>query len=162
MNHAVISHERTEHTTDTVHYELDEALGRRRLGKPVWQWFDRRIRTHHQAMEGLRGNPLKKEEANIRLHEQLATPGSGRPRVMYLHIPFCHHICSFCAFFRKPTGHETERYAAAMRQQIQSVADTPWAQQFPFQAVYLAAGLQPCCLPNAWPSWSKPSVKRYP
>jgi oxygen-independent coproporphyrinogen-3 oxidase len=126
---------------------LEEALQRRSAGDPVWRWFDRRVRGHMEVSAAMTSQPLRPSQGKAALGAALSRP-AVRPRVLYVHVPFCTRICSFCAFFRKAAGStDLGAYAAAVRRQIAQVAATPWANNGePFRAVYFGGGT-PTALP---------------
>ncbi|QNN23737.1 radical SAM protein [Planctomycetales bacterium ZRK34] len=126
---------------------LAEAARRRDAGRPVWQWFDRRIRGHMEANAGLPSQSAPPPRAGAWLEQRL-TEASCKPRVMYVHVPFCKRICSFCAFFRKATASADLRaYTDALLKQIDRYAETRWTRSGPpFSAVYFGGGT-PTALP---------------
>ena len=125
---------------------FEQAARRKRAGAPVWEWFDQRVRTHHEAMAALPSTRVPQEALQQKLHEALYTRQASRPRVLYIHVPFCKRICTFCNFFRQPCGDDTSKYAEALCRQIERVAETPWAQARAFDAVYFGGGT-PTALP---------------
>ncbi len=43
---------------------------------------------------------------------------------LYLHVPFCAHKCSYCAFYSEPSSGElVNRYVAALIRELEIVAD---------------------------------------
>lgn len=126
--------------------ELTQALFRQRQGEPVWSWFDQRVRTHHASMAGLSGRRYHGKAAVQRVDSRLEETRCDRRRVLYLHVPFCRRICTFCAFFRQAAGRNVDRYAEALSGEIDAVADRPWPQARPFEAVYFGGGT-PTVLP---------------
>lgn len=120
---------------------LDQAVQRHAAEQPPWTWFDQRVRGHMAAHASIPSEPLDTQQGMDVLHEQCAQPTSRR-RVIYLHVPFCKHICSFCAFFRKASTHaDLEAYTQAALRHIEQFAATTWSQQGPpFEAVYFGGG----------------------
>jgi oxygen-independent coproporphyrinogen-3 oxidase len=120
---------------------LDEAVRRATSGAAPWQLFDRRVQTHHEAAGAGHGRVLR-DEAPKRLHEALACPEPVRRRAIYVHVPFCQKICSFCAFhrFSEPGDHVLDVYAAALRREIERLARSPWADAGPIDAIYIGGG----------------------
>ena len=50
---------------------------------------------------------------------QLPPPGAARPRLLYLHIPFCEQLCPYCSFNRVVFAEDLCRaYFAALRKEI--------------------------------------------
>lgn len=106
--------------------------------------FKERIKTHHSAMsEG------KKYVAGME------TPGTvladinvskKNDATIYIHVPFCNKICSFCNMRRslqKPSGN----YADLIVKEIEQYAALPYVKTTTFDAVYFGGGT-PTTLPS--------------
>src|SRR5579883_2598579 len=84
---------------------------------PTLLKFDRQLPTYNWLF------PFDLEEQKIA--DPLAVlpliePGSGK-RALYIHIPFCETICSFCPFTRGEFEHEDEidRYMRALLREME-------------------------------------------
>lgn len=121
---------------------LETAVQRARSGQAPWQLFDRRINSHHQAMSGFPSERLDPSCAPEHFHSALSTPVKGRRRAIYVHVPFCRRLCSFCAFFRQPTKDDAlvYRYGTALLMTTAMVSGTAWATSDPIEAVYFGGG----------------------
>ncbi len=128
---------------------LDEAQRRCDAGMPPAQWFDRKVRGHMEACAGLPSESVPPPRADAALRERLNQPARRR-RTIYVHVPFCKRICSFCAFFRQPTGRsDLEAYTQAVAAQIDATAQATWAQDGPpFDAVYFGGGTPTALAPK--------------
>jgi coproporphyrinogen III oxidase-like Fe-S oxidoreductase len=71
---------------------------------------------------------------------QLA-PDSGR-RALYIHIPFCETICSFCPFVRGEYGSEDEvdRYVRALLKEIEIKHEYQGVRAAPIECIYIGGG----------------------
>ena len=71
-------------------------------------------------------------------------PQPGQCDLLYVHVPFCEHLCPFCAFHRVKLNPEKARgYFAALREDIQA-----WYRQgYRFSDVYVGGGT-PTVLPG--------------
>jgi len=133
------------HPHSTTHTQLtdalDEAQRRCHAELPPWQWFDRKVRGHMDARSGLPSQRVPSDSVGDVLAESMRHP-SARPRTIYVHVPFCTRICSFCAFFRQPKGiSDLQAYTEAVANQIEQMSVTRWAQEGPsFTAVYFGGG----------------------
>lgn len=68
------------------------------------------------------------------------TPGRGK-RGLYVHIPFCETICSFCPFIKSVgTKERVARYLDALSLEIEKVASTPLCRSWTIDAVYIGGG----------------------
>ncbi len=121
---------------------LHEALRRHGRGAKPWELFDRRVQTHHEATGMRLGTPLPPPAASANLAQALEKPLPHRPRAIYLHVPFCQSICSFCAFFRR--GNEAagsiNTYSQALSRDVKQLSEYAWASAAPIDAVYFGGG----------------------
>ncbi len=125
----------------TGHDEITEALRRKRCGEPVWRWFDHKVRGHMEARQLEGSRPLMPPMGEQSLHQRLQT-ASTLQRVIYLHVPYCRRICSFCAFIRQPSdGADLQAYVTALKNQLLRWSATPWVRLGrPFRAIYFGGG----------------------
>lgn len=132
----------------TTRNEVDEALLRRQQGQPVWRWFDHKVRGHMEARQFQGMRPMMPPLGGQAVGSYLETPADQRERVLYVHIPFCRRICSFCAFIRQPSGGmDLAAYGQGLMKQLRRWAGKPWVQSGPaFKAVYFGGGT-PTVLP---------------
>ena len=126
---------------------LPEAVDRHVAGASCWRLFDRRVRGHMEAVPPHRGQHLSGKAAIAGFSARLNSPLSSR-RVIYVHIPFCSKVCTFCAFAKQSGhAHRAEGYAQIMLRQISRLSRSAWARQGPpFEAVYFGGGT-PTILP---------------
>ena len=120
--------------------QLDQAIHAQRAGEPPWALFPRRVRTPRVAREVLPLAPVA--EAQRELETAFECTGPLVERVVYVHVPFCRSICSFCGYRREiPVSPDTVReYAAAVRRQLTVLAARPWTQAGPFSAIHFGGG----------------------
>lgn len=73
----------------------------------------------------------------------------GGELALYVHVPFCDAICSFCLFDRVPR-HQSgiDWYLEALRKEILYSSSRPYARSRPVTAVYIGGGT-PSCLSDA-------------
>jgi coproporphyrinogen III oxidase-like Fe-S oxidoreductase len=126
--------------------QLHQAIHARRAGEPPWALFRRRVRTPRAAREALPLAPVA--EAQRELEAALECTGPLAERVVYVHVPFCRSICSFCGYRREiPASPDTlQEYLGALRCQLRVFAGRPWAQAGPFSAIHFGGGT-PTLLP---------------
>ena len=64
-------------------------------------------------------------------------PGDARPRLLYLHIPFCERLCPYCSFhritFKEPL---TRKYFQALRREIRIYHE----KGYQFEGIYAGGG----------------------
>lgn len=99
--------------------------------------FKERLKTHHSAMsEGKKyvagmGTP---HTALMEVNEQ-----DGRLATIYIHVPFCNKICSFCNM-RRSLQKPAENYAELVVKEIEQYAALPYVKTTTFDAVYFGGG----------------------
>ncbi len=99
--------------------------------------FKERIKTHHSAMsEG------KKYVAGMGTpHTALMNVNEHDDRIstIYIHVPFCNKICSFCNM-RRSLQKPAENYADLVVREIEQYAKLPYIKTTTFDAVYFGGG----------------------
>jgi coproporphyrinogen III oxidase-like Fe-S oxidoreductase len=69
--------------------------------------------------------------------EQLPPPVTGRPYLLYVHVPFCERLCPYCSFNRFPYSKDTaDTYFRHLRDEMRMVADLG----YDFPAMYVGGG----------------------
>lgn len=81
-----------------------------------------------------------------RTRQILSRPQSpGRKASMYLHIPFCNQICSFCGFNKSVSPEDLkEKYVEALLEEIRLYGATAQLSSMRIDAVYLGGGTPNC------------------
>jgi oxygen-independent coproporphyrinogen-3 oxidase len=112
--------------------------------------FVERFRSHHDAEKGLKallGNPggplrrLLKMKSWSSVEKKLRESPRGLPRGIYIHVPYCDRICSFCNLNRTERGSaDLDAYAAYIAGEIKAFSAYPYIREQPFNAVYFGGG----------------------
>jgi oxygen-independent coproporphyrinogen-3 oxidase len=116
--------------------------------------FTERFRSHHDAERGLEALLEKsKEKSGGHLRKLLKMKSwsaveaalkkspSGRIRGVYIHVPHCDRICSFCNLNRtERKGADLDAYAAYITGEIKAYGGRPYISEQPFNAVYFGGG----------------------
>ena len=88
--------------------------------------------------------PMPNKEPNFDLiNEKLkdSCPEKDRVSTLYVHIPFCDHLCSFCGFNKFLSQEEQkEQYVVNLIEEMRMYANTAYVQTLDIQAVYLGGG----------------------
>lgn len=80
-------------------------------------------------------NYIGLEEENLRKNK----------KAIYVHIPFCEKICSFCPFNKVLKQEEqVEKYIEAIKKEIELYAETPYCKTSQFAAVNFGGGTPSC------------------
>lgn len=76
---------------------------------------------------------------------QVPVTADSQPRLLYIHIPFCEHLCPYCSFHRIRYNPATsDEYFQALRHEIETYADAGYA----FSDVYVGGGTPTVNLPG--------------
>ncbi len=95
--------------------------------------FEKRIKTHHIGKN--MGRFLRGSE---RLSTVLDTAGQA-DQVIYIHVPYCSNICSFCNMNRS-LGRAPAEYAELVIQQIQRYGQTRRFRESSIDSIYFGGG----------------------
>lgn len=99
--------------------------------------FAERYKSHHDASRDLK----KKYTADTKGEEYLPSVLGGAAqsrRVIYLHVPFCNKICTFCPFHR-PDELDRREYHRYLIREMEKVREYPYLQA-PVDAVNFGGG----------------------
>lgn len=98
--------------------------------------FKERIKTHHSAM----GDSKKhlKGPGNVSELLSVATDNSDNA-VIYIHVPFCTKICTFCNM-RRSLQAPTKDYADLIVEEIKEYGKLEYVKNTTFDAVYFGGG----------------------
>ena len=99
--------------------------------------FTTRYKSHHDASRDLKKKYMTEEDGKDYLSAVLATPPTSR-RVIYLHVPFCNKVCSFCPFHR-PDELSRRDYHNYLVAKMHEVRDYPYMKA-PIDAVNFGGG----------------------
>jgi anaerobilin synthase len=67
-------------------------------------------------------------------------PGNS-PRGVYLHVPFCDRICTFCNMNRKLAAMDgLQKYSAKLEKEFLDAGQTPYVQEKEFDVMYFGGG----------------------
>lgn len=99
--------------------------------------FKERIKTHHSAMSDSKKHLLGMGIAGEVL--SIANSMDEKNATIYIHVPFCKKICSFCNM-RRSLQNPTENYAALVIKEIESYAKLVYFKNTTFDAVYFGGG----------------------
>lgn len=98
-----------------------------------------RYKSHHDASRALKERYTQVVDKEVYLQEILTRPAVSR-RVVYLHVPFCNKVCSFCPFHR-PDVLKRREYHEYIVKEIQRLAPLPYMDA-PVDAINFGGGTQ--------------------
>lgn len=99
--------------------------------------YSERYRTHHDASRQLKDSyklDIDKDNYVLKTLNQSAI----RDRVLYIHVPYCNKICSFCPFHR-PDRVKRDDYYKLIIEELEYIASFPYAKK-PLKAINFGGG----------------------
>lgn len=99
--------------------------------------FKERIKTHHSAMSEGKKYAAGMRTVSLALQEE--DTKQRKNGTIYIHVPFCNKICSFCNM-RRSLQKPTLEYAELIIKEIKEYAKLPYLQTTVFDAVYFGGG----------------------
>lgn len=104
-----------------------------------------RYRSHHDASRSLKARYTSEVPKEVYVAETLNAPARSR-RVIYIHVPFCNKVCSFCPFHR-PDELKRREYHNYLLEEIRRVREYPYMQA-PIDAINFGGGTPTALLPE--------------
>ncbi len=102
--------------------------------------FDIRLKSHHNA-GGLVDKYVKKERLDKSAFlEVLDSKGNKLNKVMYIHIPFCDKICSFCNLNRTQLDNDLEDYTNYLLSELDKLSETRYIKEGIIEVIYFGGG----------------------
>jgi anaerobilin synthase len=101
--------------------ELREAAHRAASGRHLSEWFDDRIHLHpYRQPPFLSDRPARTEGFTDLLAQHWDV---SRPKVLYVHIPFCSSICPYCPFTKQRANDRAiKSYLEGLHRQVSELA----------------------------------------
>lgn len=100
--------------------------------------YTKRFRSHHDANRRLKGVFKSNENPYDYLVEKL-NQKDDMDRALYIHVPYCKKICSFCPF-TKYSKVPKSSYDDLVIKQIDRIKDYQFIQSNPFESIYFGGG----------------------
>jgi len=107
--------------------------------------YSERLRSHHDALSPLRACLKPVSNLAERLQE---LPLDGRPRTVYIHVPFCTHSCTFCNLSRR-RAQPPDDYADLILRELETYTAYPYVSAGRYGAVYFGGGTPTTLSPQA-------------
>ncbi|WP_347490061.1 radical SAM protein [Desulfoscipio sp. XC116] len=98
--------------------------------------FAHRLKSHHELYNITKAMAIRVMDVDEYLK---SIAGAAREAVIYIHIPFCRKICSFCNMIRT-LGPAGDDYANLIVKEIERYQALDYVRHLTFQAVYFGGG----------------------
>ena len=99
--------------------------------------FDTRIKTHHSAMASGKKHVMGPRE--VQNYLSFAEKADKANSTIYIHVPFCNKICSFCNM-RRSLQKPSDNYYKLIIEEIENYAKLSYVKNSVFDAVYFGGG----------------------
>lgn len=104
-----------------------------------------RYRSHHDSQRALAQalgvERRRPDPATPALDDLLETSPDNRPRGVYVHVPLCDRLCSFCNMNRVlADSQRIQAYAKTLAHEFRELSSRPYVTGRPFDAVYFGGG----------------------
>ena len=104
--------------------------------------FTKRFKSHADS-SGLVSNHFRKNKKMItetELFKLLENPAGEKEGVIYVHIPYCDKICSFCNLNRKKLDNDLEDYTNFLVSEFEKYGKTPYMKSKEIKVVFFGGG----------------------
>lgn len=105
----------------------------------------------HREPIGSSTYPMPNSDVNIEKTLMLFDEPNrnNRKSTMYIHIPFCDQVCSFCGFNKSVSPEDRkEQYVVALIEEMRLYSELNHVNTLDVRAVYLGGGTPNCLTPN--------------
>lgn len=102
--------------------------------------FKERYKSHHSSNANLDKAIPKIKSNKMEFLESLEKDRNKESKVLYIHIPFCDKICSFCNLNRKQQDNDLEDYTNYLLEELKFYANTNYVKNNLFEAIYFGGG----------------------
>ena len=104
--------------------------------------FTKRFKSHADS-SGLVSNYFRKNKKMItetELFKLLENPAKKKEGVIYVHVPYCDKICSFCNLNRKKLDNDLEDYTNFLVSEFEKYGKTPYMKSKEIKVVFFGGG----------------------
>ena len=104
--------------------------------------FTKRFKSHADS-SGLVSNYFRKNKKMItetELFKLLENPAKEKEGVIYVHVPYCDKICSFCNLNRKKLDNDLEDYTNFLVSEFEKYGKTPYMKSKEIKVVFFGGG----------------------
>lgn len=104
--------------------------------------FEKRYKSHHDA-SSIVTNHFRKDKKMVtenEVLEKLNKPSSQESGVIYVHIPYCDKICSFCNLNRKQLDNDLEEYTNFLVEEFEKYGKTEYMKSKKIEVIFFGGG----------------------
>ena len=102
--------------------------------------FKERYKSHHSSNSILEKAIPKERATKDEFLKVLEGDCSKESKVLYIHVPFCDKICSFCNLNRKQQDNDLSQYTDYLLGELEVYAKTNYVKNSKFEAIYFGGG----------------------
>ncbi|MGV8146176.1 MAG: coproporphyrinogen-III oxidase family protein [Alkaliphilus sp.] len=111
--------------------------------------YTERLKSHHASQVYLK-NAFVDSQSQIGYVKNLLQTEAHRPRSVYIHVPYCSNLCSFCNLNRTMINASAADYHKLIIKQIKAIADYPYIQSKEFDSIYFGGGTPTVLSAKQW------------
>ncbi len=101
--------------------------------------YENRCRSHHDSTSLLKNTFISEEKPREYIKKLLAAQAK-KSRAIYIHVPYCSKICSFCNMNRGLLNKDINQYHALLTESIKKICTYPYIESKEFESVYFGGG----------------------
>jgi oxygen-independent coproporphyrinogen-3 oxidase len=101
--------------------------------------YTKRLKSHHEVTKSLEYIFISNEDKK-KYVTKLLTEKPNRPRSIYIHVPYCRKICSFCNMNTGYVDESIKDYHKLIIESIKAISKYPYIQGKDFDSVYFGGG----------------------
>ena len=104
--------------------------------------FSERFKSHHDVggIIAKHFGHMKRPVPPVEMEKLLLTEAEEEKGVMYVHIPYCDKICSFCNLNRKQLDNDLEDYTAFLINEFERYGKTSYMKSKKLDAIFFGGG----------------------
>ena len=104
--------------------------------------FSERFKSHHDVggIIAKHFGHMKRPVPPVEMEKLLLTEAEEEKGVMYVHIPYCDKICSFCNLNRKQLDNDLEDYTAFLINEFERYGKTSYIKSKKLDAIFFGGG----------------------
>jgi len=108
--------------------------------------YSKRFRSHHDSYKALKNAFVLGVDKEEYLEKLLSIKQDNNNKVLYIHVPFCNKICSFCSFVKRNLQ-DRRNYHHLIIDQIKEYSHYPYMKS-PINSVYFGGGTPTALKPH--------------
>ncbi|MDR1832543.1 MAG: radical SAM protein [Fusobacteriaceae bacterium] len=102
--------------------------------------WPKRLKSHHDAASLVEKYQKAEKATEADFSAKLEERPENNPKAMYVHVPWCDRICSFCNMNRKQADAALTAYPARLAAELEKYGKTRYLRESRFEAIFFGGG----------------------